>query len=296
VTSDLPGAGKRRGEDHECAARKTKHASDKAKLIPTEILGNPQTGPDVAYKSGTLRTILRPALLRRRAERGFNRGLHIDDRAVEYRRRRHPFVPQHTLRVHGGEVPQHAGLDTAVLRRLRRPCIGRELFRNQVIRIPILLRPPVLDAIQCECRGRRPIGRQNRLPDHEDARRCVRMRAQDRFNCGRPPQARRSRGGKQNDDADAVSCAIEVCAERLDRPDVEVRKRRLPRRCVVGPEGTIPKRRQHDGDKRDPNPFSSVHDHSLWKPIGEQACEDLREQHDEHDDRRRCNQNRHGAA
>ena len=97
-----------------------------------------------------------------------------------------------------------------------RATIGGQRLRDDMVGIPILLRPPIGDAIQRERRRVRPVGRQDGFPHDEDARGGVAMTPQNRGDCGRPPQARRSRRREQEDDPNIAGRTVEVGSQPLD--------------------------------------------------------------------------------
>ena len=87
------------------------------------------------------------------------------------------------------------------------------------------------------------------------------MAFEDRGDCGRPPQTRRSRWRQQNDETNRLRCCIEIGAQTLDRPVIEMDERRRSGRCPVCAELLLTEngRRDDDDENDDPRWFESHH-------------------------------------
>jgi len=79
-----------------------------------------------------------------------------------------------------------------------------------MIRVPVLLHPPIGKPFEDRTGRRGPIRRQYGLPHRKYANPLVRALLEDRFDCGGPPQTCPSRGGQQDDDSGVARFLIEV--------------------------------------------------------------------------------------
>jgi len=156
--------------------------------------------------------------------------------------------PHRIRRIDRNQIPQNSGSLTAFFLGLEFIPIRGELFREDVVRIPILLDAPVWNEIERKRRWRRPVSREDRLPDHEHPRGDIRIAFQDRCDCGRPPQTGRSCRRQQNDQSNGILRAIEVGAECFERSGVEVNEWGLAGRRVVRAELPVPEYRGGDDD------------------------------------------------
>jgi hypothetical protein len=193
-----------------------------------------------------------PASFRRRisgCERLLEILFHVDDGTVEQDRRRHAIDPDGVRRINSNQIPEDSGSVTAVFLGLKPVPIGSKVFRDDVVRIPILLHAPVWNEIERKRRWRRPVSREDRLPHHEHPRGDVRISFQDRCDCGRPPQTGRSCRGQQNNQSKGLLRRIEVGTECFDRTRIEVNQWRLAGRRVVRAE--LPLAEYRDGDDDD---------------------------------------------
>ena len=69
-----------------------------------------------------------------------------------------------------------------------------------MFRVPELARSAIRDPSERAATGRPPVGRENRLPHHEDAHLLIGVPSQPLLGCGGPPQASWSSRRQQQDE------------------------------------------------------------------------------------------------
>ena len=105
-----------------------------------------------------------------------------------------------------------------------------ELFREQVIRIPILRSSGVREPRQHRRAGAVGVRRQDRFPYHKNTDPWIALLLQNTFHCGDPPQTDRSSRRKQQNDAHIPRRRIECPAHLIEILGAQRDQRRLSRR------------------------------------------------------------------
>jgi len=88
-----------------------------------------------------------------------------------------------------------------------------QVLRNQMIFIPELRHPGIVDSRPHPAIGARPIHRQNGFPDNEHAQVIVSIPPYDIFDCGGPPQTYGSCRRKQQDGAGSARVPVKGISE-----------------------------------------------------------------------------------
>ena len=221
---------------------------------------------------------------------------HINHRSVEEHGGGHALVPYRSLRIHGNQIPQDSRLFAALLFRLWRAAVGGELLRHDVIRIPILLRPPIRRSDERERRRRRPIGREDRFPHDEHSARSVRVSTRIEATAEDPRRQVAHVGDSSDDQANAFAAWLKSRAQRLDGLEVETQRVQAgPPACcacrtAAGPATAMSSTTTPRHDPRTPR------ERHLRKPRRDHGGDHLRKQRDEHDDRRRDREDGQRAA
>ena len=81
------------------------------------------------------------------------------------------------------------------------------------IGIPILLHARIVNPPKSNGRGRGQVRSKHRLPNYEHMQMRVSLRFEQRFECGGPPHADRSSGGKKHEYASVGMAAVELILE-----------------------------------------------------------------------------------
>jgi len=157
-----------------------------------------------------MENLVRNRLARLVADSGVEFANDSINRAVGEREVRN-FVPSFVRRVENGHVPIEPVIVAAVgieFGRVRRSK-PRKVRRNQMLGIVELADARVRDALHGRAAGGSPICGDHRLPNDKHMERNFRVMLQERFGCGGPPQAERSCGRKEQDEARRICGGVE---------------------------------------------------------------------------------------
>ena len=91
-----------------------------------------------------------------------------------------------------------------------------QLFREQVVLIPVLLNPWVRQAREDNGARRRIVSGQNWFPHRKDTDARILSPLENSFDCGCPPQTCWSRWRKQQNDAHLARVCVELCAQVVE--------------------------------------------------------------------------------
>jgi hypothetical protein len=128
-----------------------------------------------------------------------------------------------------------------------------EQVRQRSFSVPILRRSRIRNARECSCRRRDKIGRQYRLPDHENPYILAIDFSQQFSRCRGPLQANSSRGRQHYNDSDGGCGIVECSLQRREIARRNPNEWRLPLGCRVPDVKVVqgPKRYQKDHNEND---------------------------------------------
>lgn len=179
----------------------------------------------------------------------------------------------------GDDVPQVAAMNAAG--RLAWRQIGGKHPREEMIVVPILRRTGVGDPGEGAAARLVPIGRQNRLPNHEHLKAPRRNAAKIPFKCGGPPQTNRSGRRKQKDHPGGLRSTVDLRLKALQGN----RRQRLQRRLARGnvPRSPLAPGQPGHNQGRDKNAGRFASPQLLLLSAGQPSGNNLRKQQQRHD-------------
>jgi hypothetical protein len=185
----------------------------------------------------------------------------MNHRPVQEHGPRKLFAPLRAFVIDSNFIPLNTLARAALWLRMSwvRSQFAPELFREQVMRIPILRSSGVREPRQ-HCRaGAVGVRRQDRFPYHKNTDPWIAPLLQNAFHRGDPPQTHRSSGRKQQNDAHIPRRRIECPAHLIEILGLQRDQRRLSRRnrapSVVAPANCKQPQHRKQSCNRDAFPF-----------------------------------------